>query len=167
MHASETMTQTAPAVACGRDATHGLTLTSVAVLRLFCGMSRPAVVGACAALIAICSGECHTRECPELPHEFVCRACVGDLVHPGNGSETELFAGCFAVVADVCGPEDSHYRFSFCHNWKKDGVAAEDAQLMHVLDLENWKLDHCDWIEPFRHTQAEEETAAARADLSR
>ena len=74
----------------------------------------------------------------------ICKACVGHLVYPWNGTNTPLFDTCFAKVDEMCA-SDAGPHLSFC----RDMVGEHD--LPHVLTLENWKLANCDWSEPYDH----------------
>lgn len=82
----------------------------------------------------------------------VCKACFGDIVHPANGRNTNIFTPCFTAVDAACSTNPGHY--SFCGDWLSDETATiERASMTHVIAVELWKHALCEWSEAYvRHT---------------
>ena len=64
----------------------------------------------------------------------VCNACHGHIVHPENGSETEIFDKCFKAVEEACQNDDS---LSFCDAWSK--LDSSGINMVQVVGVELYK----------------------------
>ena len=88
----------------------------------------------------------------------VCKVCFRAIVFPGNGSKTRHFDKCFAEIERACTEDiDSH---SFCPKMERD--AGEEFSMKHVIEIENWKHSHCEWLE---HMPYEPSTEVAKDEV--
>lgn len=91
----------------------------------------------------------------------ICKACVGDIVHPANGEPTEIFVPCFEEVDRECSMDAD--ALSFCNSWLNSDATPETATMSHVIAVEHFKLVSCAWTEAYKHEPTEEETLNAQA----
>ena len=82
------------------------------------------------------------------PHP-ICTACRGHIVHPNNGTRTDIFVPCFEAVDAACLRDAATY--AFCRSWLSMGGMPKSASMHHVIEVENWKLIMCAWTEPYKH----------------